>query len=394
MDASRLLAVVDDIDSEYGAGLLQSLKELIQQYTAARDSPSQDNTPAIQKPLRALTDQADRGVFAKYPPSKAAVLEAIGGTKRVGPGFREHLTEILSVAGQTTAGIVTGLTQLQADLDSFRKACVQAKAGLESLGIHPYTIPDGQFEVGVLIPERLVDQKLGALAKELEAWNKILRGFQEAAGEEEREVTVAALSSGSYEAYLPLGIAAAALVSKTIDKVLEWYLRVLEIRKRRLELENLGAPVAEATAKKKHERDLVEKEIRVLAEALVKETHPKVDAGRRHELETHLTFSIRQIARFVDKGGTVEVDATPPEQPEEPAAPEGADATDDAMAQYDQLTKEYRQLTSKLERTFQVLAAGSSLRRLPERPEPILQLTEEEADGESTEPEKASKKKG
>jgi hypothetical protein len=40
MDASRLLAVLNDIVSEYKGGLFQLLKGLIQQYTTARDTPS------------------------------------------------------------------------------------------------------------------------------------------------------------------------------------------------------------------------------------------------------------------------------------------------------------------------------------------------------------------
>lgn len=248
MDVSRLLAVVTDIESEYRGGLSQSLKDLIQQYAAARDAPSQDNSPAIQKALDSLIGLAEEGSFVQYPPSKTALLDAIGGSGRVGPGFQQRLTAILSVAGQTTAGIVTGLTELQADLEAFRKACAQTRAGLESLGVAPHAIPSGEFEVGVLIPEPLVDRKLGALVKELELWNKIVRGLQEVAGEDEREVTVAKLASGSYEVYLPLGLLAATLLSRTIDKVLEWYLKILEIRKRRLELQELGAPVAEVNA--------------------------------------------------------------------------------------------------------------------------------------------------
>ena len=394
MDVSRLLAVVNDIESEYQGGLSQLLKVLVQQYTAARDTPGQDNTAAIQKALGSLVEYVDGGVFVQYPPSKAAVLDAIGGLQRVGPGFRERLNKILSVAGQTTAGIVTGLGELEAGQEAFRKSCFQTSAGLESLGVTPHAIPEGEFEVGVLIPERLVDQKLGALAKELEGWNKIVRGFQEVAGEDEREVTVAGLASGSYEVYLPLGIIAASLVSRTIDKVLEWYLRVLEIRKRRLELQDLGAPVSEASAIKKHERDFLDKEIRALVGELIKEVHPKVDATRKNELETLLTVSIRQIARFVDKGGTVEVDSTPPEKPEEPTAPpEDEQATPKATQEYERLQEDFTRLSSKFERVSLILEAGSSLRLLPERSEPILQLTESEPDGESTEPEKPSKKK-
>jgi len=394
MDVARLLAVIRDIESEYQDGLSQSLKDLILQYTSARDTPSQDTTPAIQKALGSLVEYVKAGVFELYPPSKVAVLDALGALNRVGPGLLERLNAILSVPGQTTAGIVTGLTQLQSDLDAFGKSCARARGGLESLGVSSHSIPEGEFEVGVLIPEGLVDRKLGALVKELEGWNKIVRVFQEAAGEEEREVIVVGLASGSYEIYLPLGIIAANLLSRTIDKVLEWYLRILEIRKRRLELQRLGAPVAEVDTIKKHERDLLDKEIRALSGALVKEVHPKIDANRRNELETHLTLSIRQIARFVDKGGTVEVDSTPPKPPEEPAAPpEGEKATPEATREYERLKEEFTRLSSEFERVAGILVAGGSLRGLPARPEPILQLTEGESEGEPIEPEKPTKKK-
>src|SRR5258706_4025579 len=110
MDASRLLAVVDDIESEFGSGFLDALTTLIAEYTAARDTPTQDNTPAIQAALETLANQVKSSVFADYPPSKVGILDSIDGLQRVGPGFQERLHEILSVSGQTTAGIVTGLT--------------------------------------------------------------------------------------------------------------------------------------------------------------------------------------------------------------------------------------------------------------------------------------------
>ncbi len=393
MDVSRLLAVVNDVEIEYKADLSKLLSTFIQQYTIARDSPTVDNAPAIQKAFSALVKCVDEGVFPQYPPSKTAVLNAIGGDQRVGLGFRERLSTLLSVSGQTTAGIVTGLTSLQADLDTFRKACTQAKAGLEALGLSPHAIPEGQFEVGVLIPEGLVDHKLSTLVKELSAWNKIVRGFQEVAGDDEREVTITGLASGSYEIYLPLGIIAADLLSRTIDKVLEWYLKVLEIRKHRLELKELGAPVAEVAAIQKHEKDIVESGILALAKDLVKEVHPKIDADRRNELETHLTISIRQIARFVDRGGTVEVDSAAPVEPAEPAAPEGEAVTPEQKQEHDRLKSEFKNLRLQFEKVSQILNAGSSLRQLPERSEPILQISEEESNEDSILAEKPPKKK-
>ena len=258
---------------------------------------------------------------------------------------------------------------------------MQARIGLEALGLSPHTVPPGEYEVGVLIPNALVGSKLSSLLKELGTWNKIVRGFQEVAGEEEREVTVAGLATGSYEIYLPLGVMAAGYLALTIDKILEWYLKILEIRKRRQELRELGAPVSEFAAIQKYEKELIESGILTLAKEIVKKGHPKLEAHRRQELETHLTVSIRQIARFVDKGGTAEVDSTPPENPEEPTVV-SADATPEDQADHEHLVEEYKKLQSQFTKVNEILKSGHALRLLPARSEPILQI---EADLEDEE---------
>jgi|CXWL01.1.fsa_nt_gi hypothetical protein len=392
MDASRLLEVLDDIEAEFEDGLARLISGLVQQYTAARDSPTVDNAPLIQTAFASLAEFIDKGRFSEYPPSKAGILHAIGGKSRVGPGLRNRLDDLMSIPGQTTAGIVTALTAMQTNANTFKKSCTQTRTGLEALGLLPHTILANEFEIGVLIPETLVDRKLSSLVKELGSWNKIVRGFQEVAGEEEREVTVAGLGSGSYEAFIPLGIAAAGYLSRTIDKVLEWYSKVLEIRKHRQELKELGAPVAEVSSIQKYEKDLIENGIQALAKEIFKEANPKVDTNRRHELETNLTISIRQITRFVDKGGTVEVASSTPPAVKEPVAV-GDEATQEEKKDYDQLLKEFKKLSLEVERVNSIKKSGSALRQLPPRQEPILQL-EMEADEDDLPTEKSAKKKG
>jgi len=394
MDASRLLSVVDDIESEFSDGFIDALTALIEEYTAARDTPTQDNTPAIKVALDSLTNHVKNSVFADYPPSKVAILDTIKGLQRVGPGFQERLNEILSVSGQTTAGIVTGLTELQVDLRRFQKACAQTKAGLQSLGVTPHTLEIGTFEAGILIPEQLVDSRLGNLVKELEAWNRIVRGFQEIADEDEREVVVAGLASGSYEVYIPLGIVAAGILAKTIGKVLEWYRQILELRKLRLEIQKLGAPASEPEIYKKHERDTLEKNILTFANEIMKESNSKLDPTRKNELETQITLSIRQIARFVDKGGIVEVYAEPPDEPKEPPTQaDGETATPEATKEHERLITEYKHLKLEFESASYIRETGSLLRLLPERSESILQLSDDDSSDESPLPEKSSKKK-
>lgn len=105
MEASRLLEVLEDIEAETDGGLMRHLSTLLQQYTSARDSPTVDNTPTIQSSFATLVNYIDQGKFSQYPPSKKKVLDAIGGDNRLGQGLKERLTGLLSVQGQTTAGI-------------------------------------------------------------------------------------------------------------------------------------------------------------------------------------------------------------------------------------------------------------------------------------------------
>ena len=103
MDASRLLEVLDDIEAEFEDGLARLISGLVQQYTAARDSPTVDNAPLIQTAFASLAEFIDKGRFSQYPPSKTGILHAIGGKTRVGPGLRNRLDDLMSIPGQTLA---------------------------------------------------------------------------------------------------------------------------------------------------------------------------------------------------------------------------------------------------------------------------------------------------
>lgn len=193
---------------------------------------------------------------------------------------------------------------------------------------------------------------------------------------------------------MSVGIISAGLLAKTIDKVLDWYSRVLEIQKRRKELQELGAPTAETSAVKKFEHDLLEKEIRDLVKELLKEAHQKLDAGRRSELETHLTVSVRQIVRFVDAGGSLEVSSPTPTEPEEPKEPEaGQELSPQEQAELTKLRAKYQELRKGYEHLLAMAEMGAALRRLPERTEPILQIEDGDSSSEGADSEGGPRKK-
>lgn len=388
MDASRLFEVINDVEEDLEGGLTKLLAVVVQQYTVARDGPTVDNGPAIQAALASLFEHIDKSKFSNYPPSKAGILEVIGGNGLLGPELKHRLTRIVIVPDRTAAGVVLTMGELQAQIITFRKTCTMVKTGFKSLGLAPHSTPNDQFEVGVLIPKTLVKEDFSLLLKEMSAWNRIVRAFQEVAGEEEREVTPIGLATGSYETYIQVGYAVAISLSLTIDKILEWYTKILAIREHSQKLNDLGIPTPEAKA---HEKELVDQGIQTLVTEIMKQVHVKVDAHRKNELETNLRISIKHVARFVDRGGNVEITAAQPEIPVKPAHVD-EDAPQEELNAYNHLLKEHKKLSEQVDALNKLIRAGSVLNQLPARSEPVLQL-EIEPDGDADKAEKPAKKK-
>jgi hypothetical protein len=392
MEVERLLAVVQDVETEFEHGQTSLLQQLLQRYTTARNSPAQDLTEPIEEAHKKLNDYLRQSTFNTYSPSKTAILKALGGDKLTGEAFINRINEALVSPGMTTAGIVTRITDLQKEAEDFRKACEKASAGLAALGVKPYRLPQGAYDVGVLIPGHLVDNKLGALSKQFESWNKIIRAFIEVAGEDEREVRMRGLSTGSFELYVAVGVMAADLLARAIERLAELYLKILEIQKRRKELTELGAPVSEAREIKKFEKEFLEKEIKDLAKELIKQAHSRVDAGRRAELETLLTISLKQAATFIDRGGVVEVTVLSGDEPAEPEAIDDTEVTPEQKSEIDRLQKDYEKLKKSYEDALLLAKRGIAAKRLPDRHQPILQL-EDDDDASAGEAERAQKRK-
>lgn len=394
MDASRLLAVIFDIEAEFRKGFIEKLDAVIEQYSQARDTPAQDFSATIQKSIQELQTQVSSSVFVEYPPSKATILESIGGADRIGAGFLERLRTILSVAGQTTAGLVTNLTGLSDDLKKFQKGILATKNGLVAIGITPYILEIGKFEAGILIPGGLVDGKLGSLAKQFDQWNRIVRGIQEIAGDEIREVPIASLGKGfTFEVYLPLSMLAAGILAKIIGKIFEAYNIILELRDLRQKMEELGGPTTDIEKYKEHERVKLDKIINDLAKEIMAESPLKEGDSRKNELEAQLVLDIRQVAAFVDKGGIVEVYTPPAEEIPEPAMQPESEETGEGKKENARLLKEYETRKLDADNITKIREWGRSLWMMPEQTEAILQLPDSDFPAEPSPQEKASKRK-
>lgn len=215
------------------------------------------------------------------------------------------------------------------------------------------------------------------MKSQIDNWNFILRGFSELAGDSEREVSFKGLASSDLEIYAAVGMGVAKFLSFAIDKVLDWYKKILEIQEVRQRLAAVGGPPAEVDAARKYEKKLLKEVILETVDELMAQGDSKLKKDRKDEFQNHLTISIRRIARFIDEGGDVEVIAGAPEVPTEPAEPEGeGDESTALREQYLEKKKVYDELVVVADEVHEISRKGALLSSLPPRENPILQLEE------------------
>jgi hypothetical protein len=363
MDASRLLEVLDRIEPELTA-LDTPLSELASHLSTQRSNPGTDYSAQITDVYNTITRVVSASVVNAMPRSQLDILEQIGGTRYLGPTGLEEFKRLFESSTLGWATTAASVEAYRTQFVAFRSKVSTTRTGLRELEIKPHEVRQGDFEVGILIPENVTDSKLDQLTSWFAQWNGIVRTFAEVAGYEDREVEVAGLATGTHELFLSVALQTASYLAMTIAAVTAWYKQILEIRKLRQQLEEHEAPTAETSAVRAHEQTLLKRHIDDLVAEVMAKT-AITDKGRINELETQLTISVKQIARFIDKGGDVEVTTAPPEP------------TDDVVPQH--------------EAVDQIRLSGLAVNQLPRDRTQVFQLgdgsdSDAEAVSDETEP--------
>jgi hypothetical protein len=354
MDAQRLAGVLSVIVGEHPA-YDAALVALINAYTSARSNPATDSTAEIEKAREALSAVLNASQTNRFAPSQLEFMKQIGAIDLFGLRAVERIDQVLRSSINGLTSVITHLEGFRSAISAVVSSATQLLAGLQGLHVVGGAVAEQtDFEVGVLIPSELVDDKLGPLAKQLDDWNKILKTFAELAGEQDREVTVKALSTGSYILYVKAGVKAAKLVAGVIGWAVSLYKKLLDLRDLREKFAHSDVPAPEVGAIKQHEAATIERAVTELVSGMMRDAAGAAnDPGRRGELEVSLTLSVRKTIRFIDDGGAVEV-----------TAPLAAKKLGDGA------NVEVREAIAAID------AHGAAVATLPPRGQPILEIPE------------------
>ncbi len=390
MDSSRLLALLNSLETDFAGGYDERLRSLIQAYAQVRDNPQQDNSAAIRAAVQSLDEFLVASPVNGFVPSWLHMMNAIGASGLFGLSASARIREAIDTS---TLGPMTALKALEAfaeELRKFHQSASEIRSGLQTVGIEPDVLSGDTTEIGIILPTNVTKNELGVLTKQLEEWNRILRTVSELAGDKEREIIIRGIATGDLEFFVVATYLAGKMLGEIIGGVTSWYEKVLRIRVLSAELRKEVGPSPEVVAAEEREKALLEETVQRVVEKVLKLAPPMKSKERGEELGNHLSKCVRRIAVLIDNGVEIEVsvsvrgaergvDADHPDQEGDARLPE-------------QLEAARKNHLEKVAETLNLKAQGAAVARLPKREAPIFLLTDGEIPPEKGKEEAGTKK--
>ncbi|MBN8683728.1 MAG: hypothetical protein J0L99_13880 [Chitinophagales bacterium] len=305
MDASKLLNILYDFSSDDEKIITETLNSLVSNISA-------NQSVEISANLKQLHDLFSSSVSNKYNPSNLKIVEFIGGSSYFGlPGFQK-LEDILNKNSYDIKKTVIDLQEFIQKRTEFINATTTTIDSLVKLNIRPHFHSDDIFEVGLLMPKELTNNKINKITKELNQWDKVFKTLQEITSGSAEDTEISFINNGSLEFFIDNAPPIAACLAVIVERIVKIYKNITEIRNLKEKLKELGVSTGEQKTIEQQEKDLLNKELDKIANDIVKDFASKqLDSGRINELKIAIKGHITYIARCIDGGMIIEIN--PPE---------------------------------------------------------------------------------
>lgn len=326
MNAERLHAVVRKLRTEIAeTSYPDHLEELRAGLTALSESPNQpEPQQRVSSAREALNNVLRDSPTNDFSPVWRQALDEMGISDLVGDALLESIEAILLVNDITPSTAASEVGTISERVAQMVAALTKADESLDFFRIGGEDLSPGEFEVGIMIPRRAVDNGLEELGKEFVNLKKIISTFSELAGENRPEVEVRSISSSEFQVFLHSAPAVAVMIGTTIERLMKAYESFLNIRKLHRELADAGIPDEDLEGVSRRVSGKMEEEIRAIVDDALAESQIE-DDGRRNELRVDLNIRVSELAERIDDGYDVGVRTgalpEPSEEDEEDADP-------------------------------------------------------------------------
>lgn len=305
MDASKLLNILLDLTSNSEKIITETLNVLTNNISA-------NQSTEIATKLKKLKAEFSDAIINEYNPSNIKIIESIGASDYFGLTGFQKLEEILGKNSYDVQKTVADLQKFIQKRTEFVTLIKTTSENLLKLNIEPHFHIDNTFEVGLLMPKELTNNKIINVTKELNHWDKVFKTLKELTSGSADDTEINYVNNGSLEFFIDNGPQIAACLAVAVERIIKLYKNIVEIRSAKEKLKELGISTGEQKTIEKQEKDILNKGIDTIATDIVKEFATKqLDSGRVNELKIAMKGHITYIAKCIDNGMIIEIN--PPE---------------------------------------------------------------------------------
>ncbi|MHC4126808.1 MAG: hypothetical protein ACYTE6_04565 [Planctomycetota bacterium] len=324
MDAHRLRSVIDLIVAEHRRhNIYNKLARVQQTLDKSASKPCAESDEQFRGALTDLLAALRATTVNDMVESDRRILVEIGGDQIAGNGLAERSLEIANERPFLPARAKAAFAKLAAEVENRIQALCATQGGLQELNVDPVRRGDDSWELGVLLPTRLIGGDLERLWSELKEWNQVLRELLPLFTAAPPQVALRTHSSERFELAMPLDRDGALALGVVISRVYEMFREVQANRDRAADLEKQSYPSEIVSGLMGYEHQLVGKQMSAIKEDLTKR-YVRRGAGKPKEVAKLLDKGLRFLAIRIREGVEVEI-AGPRAAAELPLAEAGHD---------------------------------------------------------------------
>lgn len=298
--------------------VLQHLKTLKKSLSQSVAQPNAETAEAFKESLEELKKTLSGCPSNEATPSRRRIFKELKAENKIGLGILFSVQAIIQKNSITPADALAKIAEFIKEVNSFHQTIDSLAVDLDTLEVEYDELEEGEYEIGILIPEDILRKSLSNVQKELKCINELLRVISEVATGKPKEFSLHTIGSTDMQVFFNTASTVAACLAVIIERIVALYKNQLEIKKIKAELEKMNTPATVTTPLDKHITELVQKELDLITKDIINDYYKKKDSGRKNELKAHLNHVLNYMTERIDKGAVFEVCVGLPDKPEKP----------------------------------------------------------------------------
>lgn len=360
MNAERLNAICKSLESDFKrTDLLGSLQNTVNSLKNVVNQSNSSTQNELAKYLSILYAALEQSEYNHYSPSWRQIISQLRKDILLGIDLKENILSILSENTITLAVALEKIKNIHTSIKEFHEAIISISEGCTNLKIGSEELENGASDIGILIPRKYIENKLDGFILELKEINLILSIFTEYTTGKKHKLDIKTVSSTDLLIYLVLLPSVAACLAKSVSWIVDTYLKILQIRKIKLELINMGIPDKSISGITEYSNNVMREEIEKIVVDIEQKYCKINDPDRRNELHNGIRISLNKLANRIDKGFNIEIRMALAQHEEQPQDTKSAKESEILKKHYNEIQNASKNMEfRKLE--------GESLLSLPE----------------------------